>query len=195
MYKVSPGEGKVGATFRRIRKMRLLTVALLVAASLAPGLALGQPPQRDRQFDAFAVMLVRNTLTALNHANLTGKYTVLRDLGSPSFRERNSAAQLATIFQRLREQKSDLSPILVHDPVFTEGPVVNQAGELQIAGFFPTQPLHVQFRLGFQRVPAGWVIDTVSVGTVAPQAWPQNVGNVPPQPANVTVRPPDGYTR
>ena len=195
MHKVSPVKGKAGLRAQRCRAMGLATVVLLVATILAPGLACGQPPQRDRQFDAFAVMLVRNTLTAVNHANLSGNYTVLRDLGSPAFRERNSAAQLAAIFQRLRDQKSDLSPILVHDPVFTEPPAVNQAGELQIVGFFPTQPLHVQFRLGFQRVPAGWVIDTVSVGTAAPQAWPQNAGNVPAQPANVAVRPPDGYAR
>jgi hypothetical protein len=177
----------------------LAAVALVAATCLAPGPAPGQAPQRDPQRDA-AVMLVRNTLTALNHGNLTGNYTVLRDLGGPVFRERNSAAQLAAIFQRLRDQKTDLSPILVLEPVFTEAPAINQGGQLQVAGFFPTQPLHVQFRLAFQRLPAGWMIDAVTVSTIAAQAPPQNAGNSMPQPAdgppaNFAARPQERYTR
>jgi hypothetical protein len=172
---------------------------MVAATCFVPCQALGQAPQRDPQRDA-AVMLVRNTLTAVNHGNLTGNYTVLRDLGGPVFRERNSAAQLAAIFQRLREQKTDLSPTLVLEPVFTEAPVIDQAGQLQVAGFFPTQPLQVQFHLAFQRLPAGWMIDAVSVRTVAPQAPPQNASSPMPRPAdgptaNLAARPQERYTR
>ena len=85
-------------------------------------------------------MLVKNALTAVNHGNLTGNYTVLRDLGAPAFRERNSAAQLAAIFQSLRDNKIDMSPILLMNPQFTEQPALNQAGQLQLVGFFPTAP-------------------------------------------------------
>ena len=46
------------------------------------------------------VMLVKNALTAVNQGNLTGNYTVLRDLGSAGFRDKNSAARLAAIFRR-----------------------------------------------------------------------------------------------
>jgi hypothetical protein len=130
-----------------------------------------------------AVMLVRNAVTAVNHGNLTGNYTVLRDLGGPAFRERNSAAQLAVIFQQLREQKTDLSPILVLDPQFSEAPGMNAAGQLQLVGSFPSQPLRVHFRLAFQQVEGGWAIDTVAIGTAAP---PQNAAaqGYPPAPRN-----------
>ncbi len=126
-------------------------------------------PQRDPQIDIF-VMLVRNAVTAANQGNLTGNYTVLRDLGGPAFRQRNSAAQLAVIFQRLRDQKVDLSPILIHAPVFTERPGIDQAGELQLVGFFPTEPLQIRFRLAFQRVQGGWMIDAVGIGTAPASA-------------------------
>ena len=154
-----------------------------------------QAPQRDPQRDV-PVMLVRNAVTAVNHGNLTGNYTVLRDLGGLAFRERNSAAQLAAIFQRLRDQKVDLSPILVHDPVFTEPPAINRAGQLQLVGFFPTQPLRIQFRLAFQRVQGGWMIDEIGIGAAPVRTAEAAAFNTPSAaPVNLANRPPEGYTR
>lgn len=173
----------------------LLAVAVCLAPCLAQGQQ-GQPSPRDPQLD-LAVMLVRNALTAVNHGNLTGNYTVLRDLGGPAFRERNSAAQLAVIFQQLREQKTDLSPILILDPQFSEESGMNAAGQLQLVGSFPSQPLRVDFRLAFQRVEGGWAIDTVAIGTAGPprNAAAPSYPPVPRNPANNATRPPAGYTR
>jgi hypothetical protein len=153
-----------------------------------------QPPPRDPQRD-LAVMMVRNVVTAVNHGNLTGNYTVLRDLGGPAFRERNSAAQLAMIFQRLREQNTDLSPVLVLEPQFSQPPGINAAGQLELVGSFPSKPLCVYFRLAFQQVRGGWAIDTVSIGTAASQP-PQNAAAPSPYgEADVTNRPSEGYAR
>src|SRR4051794_31643976 len=60
----------------------------------SPASAVPQDSQRT-----IAVILVKNALLAVNQGNLTGNYTVLRDLASPGFREKNSAADLAAIFQ------------------------------------------------------------------------------------------------
>jgi hypothetical protein len=165
-----------------------VVLAWAAGCCFAPCLAHAQAPRRDPQLD-IQEMLIKNAITAVNHGNLTGNYTVLRDLGGPTFREKNSDARLATIFQKLRDQKSDLSPILVLQPVYTERPMIDQAGELNLVGFFPTQPLQIQFRLAFQRVGNGWMIDSVSISTnpTQPQQQPtvQNVGyNQPiaPQP-------------
>ena len=145
---------------------------LAVAATCAVvQTAAAQAPFAPRQGDVEA-MLVKNALTAVNHGNITGNYTVLRDLGSAGFREKNSAAQLAAIFQNLRQQKVDLSPILVLDPQFIQAPALNPAGQLQLVGFFPTRPLQVRFALAFQRVEGGWMIDTLSVGAINPQPQP-----------------------
>jgi hypothetical protein len=165
-----------------------VVLAWAVGCCLAPCPAHAQAPRRDPQLD-IQEMLIKNAITAVNHGNLTGNYTVLRDLGGPTFREKNSDARLATIFQKLRDQKSDLSPILVLQPVYTERPLIDQAGELNLVGFFPTQPLQIQFRLAFQRVGNGWMIDSVSISTnpTQPQQQPtvQNVGynqSIAPQP-------------
>jgi hypothetical protein len=184
-----------------------VAIAAAIVACLVPCLGQGQqaqqaypeqqaPRPRDPQLD-LAVMMVRNAVTAVNHGNITGNYTVLRDLGGPAFRERNSAAQLAIIFQRLREQKTDLSPILILDPQFSEPPSIDAAGQLRLVGSFPSQPLRVHFRLAFQQVPSGWAIDTVSIGTSPPpqngsvQAYPLS----PYAPAEISNRPAEGYSR
>jgi hypothetical protein len=52
-----------------------------------------KPAQIDRNG---VLILIRQTLLALDQANKTGNYTVLRDLGSPDF-QANTAAGLAEI--------------------------------------------------------------------------------------------------
>jgi hypothetical protein len=61
------------------------------AAPAAP-----QPAQIDRNG---VLILIRSTVLALDQANKTGNYTVLRDLGAPGF-PANTAARLAEIFAR-----------------------------------------------------------------------------------------------
>jgi hypothetical protein len=117
------------------------------------------------------LMLVRNALTLLNHGNLTGNYTVLRDLASPRFRQRNSAADLSGTFANLRLQKLDLSPILVIPPQFNQPPQI-VGDRLQMVGLFPTRPQAVQFALAFQQVEGGWMIDEISL-RVAPVEEPR----------------------
>ena len=154
-------------------------VALAQVASSLPGHA-GQ------------VMLIKNTLVAVSHGNITGNYTVLRDLASERFRQQNTAADLAVTFAALRKQKLDLSPILVAEPQLTQEPAIDQfRGRLQLVGYFSTQPKAVRFALVFQLVQGGWVIDEVSVAVVpaesivtAQRATPA----VTPQPAQARSR-------
>jgi hypothetical protein len=157
-----------------ILSKRLAAAAMICLAAYP---AQAQSPQPVRP-SPVSVMLVKNTLTAVNHANITGNYTVVRDLGCPTFREKHSAAQLSMIFQKLRDQKTDLSPILVLEPEFTLPPSINDAGQLQMAGFFATTPLQVQFRLAFQRVPGGWMIDEISISTPSTTPPPTQDPNV-----------------
>ena len=112
-------------------------------------------------------MLIRNTLTAVNHGNITGNYTVLRDLGSERFRRRNKAGDLATTFANLRKQTRDLSPILVIEPKLTQRPVQDQYGRVQLVGYVPTRPKAVRFGLVFLKINGAWVIEEITVG-VAP---------------------------
>jgi hypothetical protein len=43
-------------------------------------------------------MPIRSALLALDQANKTGNYTVLRELGAPGFQAANTAARLSEIF-------------------------------------------------------------------------------------------------
>src|SRR5215813_12361296 len=63
------------------------------------------PAQIDRNG---VLILIRSTLLALDHANKTGNYTVLRDLGSLGWSQGNSDARLAEIFVGLRRDNIDL---------------------------------------------------------------------------------------
>ena len=151
--------------------LKIVVVALAVglpsAIALRFSIAADQPSS-NANVDArkLASLLIKNALISVNQGNLTGNYTVLRDLASPGFRERNSAADLAKIFAGLREQKIDLSPIVLLDPVITQSKFNKEQQQLRMAGFFPSAPEQVKFDLTFQMInPGGWMIHTVSVGT------------------------------
>jgi hypothetical protein len=162
---------------------RSLTAAV-VATVLALGVAAGpafqaraQQPASNASTEArkLAHLLIKNALISVNQGNLTGNYTVLRDLASPGFRERNSASDLGSIFANLRQQKIDLSPIVLIDPVITQSKFSKEQNQLRLAGYFPSEPVQVKFDLVYQRAnPGGWMIHGVSIGTESAEANSRN---------------------
>ena len=93
-------------------KGRLLLAALVLttAAGALARLSLRKRRKRRRSTKPQApkpanidrngvLILVRTSLLALDQANKTGNYTVLRDLGAPGF-QANSAARLGRDFRR-----------------------------------------------------------------------------------------------
>jgi hypothetical protein len=126
------------------------------AASAAP-----QPAQLDRNA---VLILIRTTLLALDQANRTGNYTVLRDLGAPAFQAANTAARLAEIFATLRAQNLDLSGAAVLDPQLTLMPQIEPNGMLHMTGFFPSFPLQINFDLLFAPVDGRWRPFGISIG-------------------------------
>jgi hypothetical protein len=140
-----------------------ITVLLgLLAGCLLPAAATAQTPTTFPNWPGQA-MLIKNTITAVNHGNITGNYTVLRDLACESFRRRNTAVDLASAFTGLRQQKVDLSPILMTEPRLTKAPQGDGRGRMRLLGYIPTQPKAVQFDLIFQSVDGGWMIDEVTL--------------------------------
>lgn len=123
------------------------------------------PPRAKGVPDDYKLaMLIRTSLIALNQANITGNYSVLRDLGAPSFQEANNPARLAELFANLRTRAIDLEPILVVDPKVAE-PFINERGMLRIKGIFPTSPEQVNFELAFQPVGQQWRLFGIMVTT------------------------------
>ena len=132
------------------------------AAASAPAPA----PQQVTGADADRLrLLIYTTLIAVNQANLTGNYSVLRDLAAPGFREVNSAARLTEIFGDIRRRNLDLSPILLLDPKLVRPPALTANGNLRVSGFFPSAPEQVNFDMVFQPVGGRWLLFGVALNT------------------------------
>ena len=117
-----------------------------------------------------ALYLVRSTLLTLNDANLSGNYSVLRDLAAPDFQARNTAADLGQTFSDLRRRNFDLYGAALLAPRFTVVPALDQSGMLHLTGYIPTRPQQINFDLVFQVVGNQWRLYGISIAT--PEAAP-----------------------
>jgi hypothetical protein len=117
------------------------------------------------------MILIRTTLIALDQANKTGNYTVLRDLGAPRFQLYN-ASKLAEIFAKQRNDKLDLSGVAAIDPQLTILPQIEGDGVMHMAGFFPSVPVQVNFDLSFAPINGEWKLYGISVGVGASSPAP-----------------------
>jgi outer membrane biosynthesis protein TonB len=141
-------------------------------AQAQPPAQQAQPSPKPANIDRNGVlMLVRSSILALDQANKTGNYTVLRDLGAPGF-QANTAARLAEIFANQRNDKLDLAGVAVIDPQLTVLPEIEANGMMRMAGFFPSVPSQVNFEMLFAPVDGQWRIYgmSVKVGSSAPAA-------------------------
>jgi hypothetical protein len=137
--------------------------------------------------DDVLLLLIRASLIALNQANVTGNYSVLRDLAAPSFKEANSPDKLAQIFANMRQRKLDLSSVLLIQPKLYRHAEVTPKGNLRITGFFPTESERINFDLMFQPVEGRWRLLGISANAVRPQqAFPAQATPqvAPAQPSN-----------
>jgi hypothetical protein len=140
-----------------------LAAGFLAAASASVAHAEAQPPKPAQIDRNGVIMLVRSTLLALDQANKTGNYTVLRDLGAPGFQS-NTAARLAEIFAKLRNDNLDLAGVAVIDPQLSLLPQIEGNGLMHMTGFFPSAPAQVNFDLSFAPVNGQWRLFGISVG-------------------------------
>jgi hypothetical protein len=157
---------------------RVLILAVALVASAGHAQTPAQPP-KPAQIDRNGVLiLIRSSLLALDQANKTGNYTVLRDLGAPGF-QTNTAARLGEIFAKQRADNLDLSGVAVIDPQLTLLPQIEANGLMHMTGFFPSVPTQVNFDLVFAPVNGQWRLFgiSVSIGQMAPTAPPPE----PPQ--------------
>ena len=147
---------------------RFFCAAISLAAA-APALALQAAPapapaQQPGTPDSLVInKLVWSAMAAVDQANQTGNYSVLRDLGAPSFQASNSAATLAQVFATLRAQNVDLSYTLTLNPTFQFPPAIQQGGLLRIRGVFPLRPTPIGFDLLYQNIGGQWRIFAIAV--------------------------------
>jgi len=168
----------VNGTQRSWRILALALAAVMTAATSAGYAETAAQAPRPAQIDRNGVLiLIRSTLLALDQANKTGNYTVLRDVGAPGFQS-NTAARLGEIFAKLRNDNLDLSGVAAIDPQLNLLPQIEANGLMHMAGFFPSVPTQVNFDLAFAPVNGQWRLFgiSVSLGQMAPTA------PTPPEP-------------
>ena len=135
------------------------------AATAAPQLAVPEPRA--------LIVMIRSTLMALHHANLTGNYTVLHDLASETFQQAHTAAQIGQAFAPMIQQGLDLSQSALLTPQLTQTPAIDGIGLLQLTGFFASVPKQIHFQIAYQPSPRGWRLFALAVTPVQqPQARP-----------------------
>jgi hypothetical protein len=151
----------------------LASCAALAETKPAPAKPAAQAPQAKQELKMETVQLaalIKSTIMALQHANQTGNYSVLRDLGTPVFRERFDLAQLTAIFSNLRSRSVNLSPVLFLAPNLTKQPELTEGNQLRIVGDFPTQPLKIQYEMLFLQIDGVWRIDGLAIDAVPQQS-------------------------
>ena len=165
---VRTGLQKIGPRF--CTAARIFFGLMMASVSFAPlSAAPAQPPPRLQQRllaqridELTANKLVWSSIAALDQANRTGNYSVLRDLGSPSFQAINTPATLAGVFERLRNLHFDLANSFIVSPVYSSAPAV-QGDILRAKGIFPLRPTAIGFDLLFQHVAGEWRLLGISV--------------------------------
>lgn len=152
----------------------IISFTAAAAPTLAQSSAAAQMRSTPSAPDGSAIVgLIVSTLSALDHANLTGNYTVFRDLGAPGFREANDATRLAQIFTNVRAQRLELSRLYLGSPQLAETPTLDQNGMLRVKGLLPAQPKQIFFELLYQWGGERWGLFGISVGTADGAAPPE----------------------
>lgn len=156
----------------RFAPARLLFAALLLPLSSVPAAAQAQRPAAVVAIpdQAGLARLVWSTMAAVDHANRTGNYAVLRALGSPDFQASNGAPALSRIFATLREGGVNLIDTLSIEPSY-EFPPALEGGMLRLRGAFRMRPQAVQFDLLYQW-NQGWMLNGVAVRAIPHSSLP-----------------------
>ena len=148
--------------------LRTITFAAAILCPAAAG-AQTQSVQTSVPSAGNLVRMVRMTMIAVQHANFTGNYTVLRDLGTPGFASKNTAASLAHIFRSWRRPDRNLGAVSALEPIWLVTPVIDKRGLLSLKGYFPTTPVHVRFVMMFKPVRDHWRLEAISLATFKPR--------------------------
>jgi hypothetical protein len=144
----------------------LIAMSCLAAAPDGAAAQVATPPPLSAQpvpGDLELAKLVWTTMAAVDHANLSGNYSVLRDLSAPGFQSANDAARLTQIFAGLRASGTDLSNTLLLGPTWAAAPMIAPGGLLRLQGYFGLRPTAIAFDLSYQWVGGKWRLIGVSI--------------------------------
>lgn len=160
-------------------------ILLSLAASATPAFAQTgtvQPPPAVQPVPGQLELskLIWSTILAVDHANKSGNYSVLRDMSAQGFQINNDPARLAQIFAGLRQSRLDLSNVLLVPPSYTEAPRHLQEGVFQVKGAFLLRPTAIRFDLYYQWEQGRWKVFGIDI---QPSSMVDSMPEVTPPPA------------
>lgn len=169
--------------------MRNTTLRLAAALILAGGFAPSAPAFAQQAAAAGSAQpvpdalelakLVWSTMTAIDHANQSGNYSVLRDIAAPGFQINNDPARLAQIFAPIRASGVDLSNTLLLGPTYSAPAAIVGPGVMRVQGYFGLRPTAIGFDFYFQWIGGRWRLYGVSI-------TPRSIAAVQPAPAGTS---------
>jgi ABC-type glycerol-3-phosphate transport system substrate-binding protein len=107
--------------------------------------------------------LVKASLLSFNDANITGNYTVFRDKLSKPFRDQFSPERLKETFKDFNQKHIDIEVVAAFKPTYVAPPTIDAEGKLQVKGYFPTDPVRVNFELDFIPSDTEWKLVLIHV--------------------------------
>lgn len=144
----------------------------LAAFAMLPASAVRAQVSPDIE-PSFATALVRDALSLVNHANVTGNYTVLRDYGARAFREANDPTTLAAAFARLRAERLNLLQALIVGPQFRTSTLSLDRTTMRLSGAIPVQDRGIDFDMEFRLENDVWRLLGISVGEAVAAPVPE----------------------
>lgn len=100
--------------------------------------------------------MIWSTMAAVDHANRSGNYSVLRDISAQGFQINNNAAQLANVFEGIRNLQIDLGNALLVPPTYTTAPQLVREDVFRVQGVFQLRPISIGFDLYYQWEQGRW---------------------------------------
>jgi hypothetical protein len=131
----------------------------------------GIPPASTRPVPDQLQMakLLWTTMAAVDHANKSGNYSVLRDISSTAFQINNDPSKLAQAFSTIRNSRIDVSNTLLVPPSYSGAPQQLQSDVFRVQGVFNLRPVAIAFDIFFQWERGEWRLFGIDLRPLAMQ--------------------------
>ena len=139
------------------------------AQTIQPGATLQQPSVqpppslRPTPSQLELSRMIWSTVAAVDHANRSGNYSVLRDISAQAFQINYNPAKLTEIFAGLRNSNIDLSTALLVPPTYYEAPQMVREDLFRVKGLFQLRPISITFDMFFQWEQGRWKLAGIDI--------------------------------
>ena len=116
--------------------------------------------------------MIWSTVAAVDHANRSGNYSVLRDISAQNFQISYNPARLTEIFSGMRNSNIDLSTALLVPPTYYEAPQMLREDLFRVRGLFQLRPISIRFDMAFQWEQGRWKLAGIDIQPAEMAATP-----------------------